>query len=416
MATFEVMDLNSDSLASQQLHAEHLRKFEARKRSRGIIVPTAAEDIKARLREMGHPVTLFGETNVDRRDRLRDVIADLELGEEDLQRLQEMINQKSSASSSADGSTQQASAHVAVKHTSADTGASQSTTKPASQREAVFSSASPDLIAARKIIAEYSFARAHERIINTKQIRETEELQAQEDTRALSLYSHCKDMILNTSQYGDERPLTRLRFSPSGRFVASGSLACHVKLFDYANDMTVCGTLRGGAHTERVSCVAWCPIRTDSLSPSSSSNSSNGGVGSLLATSSGDGSCCLWNLTSETSSSSSSSSSHSESLADSDSNGTTTRMDVEIKNEFDELNNTTHNRKQQQQQQSEPVSITGNVVHTLTGHKSAVLWCDFHPMGRLVATASAGKKPSCMFFVTVNLNINISLVVIETSV
>jgi hypothetical protein len=47
---FEVLDLNADSLAEQARHAEGLRKFEARKRARGIIVPTQIEDIKKQLR------------------------------------------------------------------------------------------------------------------------------------------------------------------------------------------------------------------------------------------------------------------------------------------------------------------------------------------------------------------------------
>jgi ABC-type uncharacterized transport system ATPase component len=84
----EVMDLNQDSIEAQRKHAELLKKYESQKRARTVIVPTSAEDVKLRLRELGHPITLFGEDNSDRRTRLREVIAAMELGNEELAKLQ----------------------------------------------------------------------------------------------------------------------------------------------------------------------------------------------------------------------------------------------------------------------------------------------------------------------------------------
>lgn len=40
-------------------------------------MPTADADIKAKLRELGEPICLFGEGPADRRERLRLLIADL---------------------------------------------------------------------------------------------------------------------------------------------------------------------------------------------------------------------------------------------------------------------------------------------------------------------------------------------------
>jgi U4/U6 small nuclear ribonucleoprotein PRP4 len=84
----EYLDLSAESLAEQARHADALRKLEAQQRARSIIVPTDQGEIKRRLRELGHPVTLFGEGPADRRERLRDVIAALELNEEDLAHVQ----------------------------------------------------------------------------------------------------------------------------------------------------------------------------------------------------------------------------------------------------------------------------------------------------------------------------------------
>ncbi len=67
----EVLDLNEESRASKVQHEEVMRRFEAQKRARSIAVPTAMEEVKAMLRELGQPVTLFGENPMDRRDRLR---------------------------------------------------------------------------------------------------------------------------------------------------------------------------------------------------------------------------------------------------------------------------------------------------------------------------------------------------------
>ena len=88
----EEMDLSAESQASQLQHAETLRRFEAQQRSRAIVVPTTAEDVKRKLRELGHPVTLFGEGPADRRERLKQVIAALELDEEEAKQLQAIFS------------------------------------------------------------------------------------------------------------------------------------------------------------------------------------------------------------------------------------------------------------------------------------------------------------------------------------
>ena len=84
----EVMDLSEESREAQIKHAEALHSFEAKQRARSIVIPTAIDDVKAKLRELGHPVTLFGEGHADRRERLREVIAKIELKGEELTHLQ----------------------------------------------------------------------------------------------------------------------------------------------------------------------------------------------------------------------------------------------------------------------------------------------------------------------------------------
>lgn len=87
----EYLDLSAESKEAQLKHAENLRKLEAVQRGRAIIIPTDQGEVKERLRELGHPITLFGEGPADRRERLRHVIAALELNEEELARVQVII-------------------------------------------------------------------------------------------------------------------------------------------------------------------------------------------------------------------------------------------------------------------------------------------------------------------------------------
>ena len=54
----EVMELSDESKQSQAKHAESLYKLETLSRARAIIVPTAIEDVKLKLRELHQPITL----------------------------------------------------------------------------------------------------------------------------------------------------------------------------------------------------------------------------------------------------------------------------------------------------------------------------------------------------------------------
>ena len=65
------------------------------------------------------------------------------------------------------------------------------------------------------------------------------------------------------SQIGDERPISLVRFSPNSKYLATGSWAGNVKLWDMPN-CTPVRTFRG--HTDRVGGVAWHPQATLSQS------------------------------------------------------------------------------------------------------------------------------------------------------
>jgi U4/U6 small nuclear ribonucleoprotein PRP4 len=50
-------------------------QVDAMRRARTIIVPTNDLTVRQRLRELSHPITLFGELAPGRRERLRTIMA-----------------------------------------------------------------------------------------------------------------------------------------------------------------------------------------------------------------------------------------------------------------------------------------------------------------------------------------------------
>ena len=68
------------------------------------------------------------------------------------------------------------------------------------------------------------------------------------------LYQHTKDVVLNLSQFGGDRPLSAIKYSPDGHFVATGSFGAEIKVWD-ASSLGPRFTYFG--HNDRVTSVAW---------------------------------------------------------------------------------------------------------------------------------------------------------------
>jgi U4/U6 small nuclear ribonucleoprotein PRP4 len=73
----ENRDLDFDDADAHPETARLLAELDRKKSARRIAVPTKDLDVRMRLREMGEPITLFGERPEDRRDRLRYVLSQL---------------------------------------------------------------------------------------------------------------------------------------------------------------------------------------------------------------------------------------------------------------------------------------------------------------------------------------------------
>ncbi|KAL9119763.1 MAG: hypothetical protein Q9187_003677, partial [Circinaria calcarea] len=251
------------SISEEDDEAEHdagpdssailLSQFLQRRRAAAIAVPTDDGRVRASLRGMGEPVTLFGEDAGDRRDRLRQLLA---------------------KEVEPDGDTKMQ-----------DGGVEESQHE---QEEEFYSAGIQELLEARKIIARYSLPRAKVRIASQKA------------ESSIPLRTHIKhrkatkDRLqmfdLVGTQIAGDRPVSIARFSPDGQTIAAGNWGGGVKLLDVPN-LDTKKTLRG--HTDRVGGISWMPGST--LPGTSVSEESVN-----LASGGEEGNVHLWSLTQDT--------------------------------------------------------------------------------------------------------------------
>ena len=65
---------------AQAEHMNLLAHFDEQKRKRELALPTTDKGVKQKLRSMGQPICMFGEEARDRRERLRDLMVQMEQG------------------------------------------------------------------------------------------------------------------------------------------------------------------------------------------------------------------------------------------------------------------------------------------------------------------------------------------------
>ncbi|KAF2186826.1 U4/U6 small nuclear ribonucleoprotein-like protein Prp4 [Zopfia rhizophila CBS 207.26] len=225
-----------------------LSQFERKRRAAQLVVPTADRDVKARLRSLGEPITLFGEGPSDRRDRLRELLA-----------LQ------------AEAAGEDGDIDVEMEEVGDGEGDDQ---------EEFYTMGSDVLLEARREIATYSLPRAKERVA-FQRIESTIPLKTHVEYRK-QIKERLEGFDLYGSQMASDRPIGIVRFCPSGEYIASGNWAGQIKLLDVPNlqDKKV---YRGG-HADRVTGIDWLPgatIPESGVSPSSLNFASGGGGGKI---------------------------------------------------------------------------------------------------------------------------------------
>ena len=206
-------------------------QVEASRLARSITVPTDPLAVIDALRALGEPKTMFGERVGDRRERLRRVMAERQLGAVDF----------SGAGAAGSGS-------APAQPTSAQ------------RTEVVHTPASGALIDARVFMGSWSLSQAQKRL-SAQRTRvnadDKAKQQAAEDAATAEAHKEVRRLHVSASVPAEpRRPVSCCRFSPCGGAVATGAWSAELRLWD-ASKQQALRSFRG--HTERVVALAWRP-------------------------------------------------------------------------------------------------------------------------------------------------------------
>lgn len=229
-----------------------LSQFERKRRAAAIVVPTDDNRVRARLRELGEPITYFGEGPADRRDRLRELLTQI-AEKQDAEEIEMMVESVTEEGAGAEGEDE--------------------------QQEEFYTEGPQALLEARRDIALFSLPRAKARVARQK------------EESSIPLRTHIKHrkaikeklqgFDLYGSQIAGDRPVSITRFAPDGKTIASGNWAGGIKLLTVPN-LEERVDLRG--HTDRVSGLTWFPgatLPSSNVSPSAVNLASGGGEGNV---------------------------------------------------------------------------------------------------------------------------------------
>ncbi|KAE9049036.1 U4/U6 small nuclear ribonucleoprotein [Phytophthora rubi] len=274
----EVLQLSESSRAAQEKHAQLLRRIEAEKRARNIAVPTSVEEVIRRLRQLGEPITLFGERPADRRERLREILSRLELEAEETGFVHQVLADIQKQGVGAGAPEEEAAA--------GEQGAAGQATKPQEDQLFYVPIKTDGLKNARATIFAHTTSTVGARLKRERQEKQmdVEEQARTMDRHAAELYATVLRMANVASQNGDVRPLASVRYSADGAHVATGSWSSLVKVWD-ANTAAEVKVFRG--HEDRVTGVAWHPSNTFS-------EMTDGADSVCLCSGSADGTARLW--------------------------------------------------------------------------------------------------------------------------
>lgn len=270
MADRTVLELSAASRLQKQRHDVMLFDLEAKKVAANMVVPTLAQDVRDKLRELGQPVRLFGENLANVRDRLRLELAKVEIQ----QRQQEQPDEPSKPD--ADEWEEQVTKY----------------TRGSSQ-----------LLQAREQFAAFSLQRAQNRLQRERHLRaaavkrkrqiddqkqttfdvELERL----DTVSTQIYKQVQKIGLEGTQYGDSRSLSCIESIVMDKAQASvlvtGSWTGSLQVWDGSSLKPLSNTPL--CHEDRI------------MGLSSSGHINDNNNNTLLCTTSIDLSAKLWKLT-----------------------------------------------------------------------------------------------------------------------
>lgn len=189
-AEYEVSD---DHRAARERHERAVQELLQRRRAYAMAVPTNDSAVRARLRRLGEPITLFGEREMERRDRLRALMVRLE-ADGQVDRLLRAQEDDQAARAGEEEEEEQI-------------------------QYPFFTEGTQELLKARVDIAQYSLPRAKARIERAK--RRHEDPDEDPEAEAELVVKQAGEFVLECSEIGDDRPLTGCSFSRDASILAT---------------------------------------------------------------------------------------------------------------------------------------------------------------------------------------------------
>lgn len=253
--------VSEESQRARERKEQLVQQLLMRRRATALAVPTNDSAVRQRLRHLGHPITLFGEREMERRDRLRAVMAKLDADGE----LDKLVQ-----------------AHEASADAHADEAHHETVQDDVPPLQLFYTEGSAELLEARKQILRYSLRRSWTRIERAK--RKRNDPDEDEDAEIDEVLKSMEETSLDCSEIGDGRPLSSCSFSPDASLLATSSWTGVAKLWSMP-DVQHLATFKG-YHTERV---------TDVVIHPGACKSQDAGAGNV-ATASADRTAILWSL------------------------------------------------------------------------------------------------------------------------
>eukprot|EP00195_Chlamydomonas_chlamydogama_P009404 CAMPEP_0202890186 /NCGR_PEP_ID=MMETSP1392-20130828/686_1 /ASSEMBLY_ACC=CAM_ASM_000868 /TAXON_ID=225041 /ORGANISM="Chlamydomonas chlamydogama, Strain SAG 11-48b" /LENGTH=463 /DNA_ID=CAMNT_0049573717 /DNA_START=97 /DNA_END=1488 /DNA_ORIENTATION=- len=223
-------DLPESSVRERSQQEKIIKELELRRKMQVTVVPTDDVKVRQMLRQLEEPVTLFGEREMERRERLRKVMAqrDAELAEAP------------------------AVGQLVVEEAAA------------LRTELFYTEGPEELKEARMSIAHFSLKAAARRIAGAKRRREDVDLRVAAAQEVSDAEEQAKRLAQQSSEIGDDRPISGCEFSPSGHLLATCGWGGMIAIWSAAGCQK---QFSARAHDERCTSIAWHPAATLTQSP-----------------------------------------------------------------------------------------------------------------------------------------------------
>lgn len=188
-------EISEESRQVRERQEKAMQELMMKRRANALAVPTNDMAVRARLRRLGEPITLFGEREMERRDRLRSIMARLDT-EGQLEMLMRAHEEEEAAAAAAAEDTEEEMLQYPF-----------------------YTEGSKALLDARIDMAKYSLVRAASRLQRARRKRDDpdEDMDAELDWALKQAGS----LVLNCSEIGDDRPLSGCSFSQDGKLLAT---------------------------------------------------------------------------------------------------------------------------------------------------------------------------------------------------